>query len=66
MRVTLDELVTGAEAGRRLGVSRQRIKQLSETESLAFPAPVGKVGQATVWRWADIEKWARRTGRLDP
>ena len=52
----LEDLVTGAEAARRLGVSRQRIGQLARTEG--FPRPLGKVGQAVVWRWTEIEAWA--------
>ena len=23
-----------------------------------FPRPLGKVGQAVVWRWTEIEAWA--------
>ena len=51
------DLVTSAEAGRRLGISRQRIGQLAERDD--FPRPLGKVGQATVWRWREIDAWAK-------
>lgn len=60
-RVDLEELVTGAEIGRRIGVSTSRLHQLREQDG--FPEPLGKVGKAIVWRWADIQKWAHRTGR---
>ncbi len=33
------ELVTGAEIGRRLGVSRERVRQWAANERLGFPAP---------------------------
>ena len=58
MKVELEELVSGAEAARRLGLSRERIRQLAGQPG--FPAPLGRVGQAIVWRWADVEAWARQ------
>lgn len=51
----LDTLVTGAEIGRRLGVSTQRAHQLAAQPG--FPAPLGRVGNYVVWRWADVEQW---------
>lgn len=61
-RVDLDELVTGAELGRRIGVSTQRVHQLRA--EAGFPKPLGRVGKAIVWRWADVEAWARKVGRI--
>lgn len=61
MKVAEQELVTGAEIGRRLGFSRARASQLAQQPS--FPDPIGSLGRANVWRWADIEEWAERTGR---
>lgn len=61
MRVDLEELVTAADIGRRLGVSRQRASQLADRED--FPTPLGRVGNYTVFRWRDIERWARASGR---
>lgn len=60
-KYALDELVTRAELARRLGVSGERVRQLAERPH--FPAPLGRVGQALVWRWADIEQWAKQRGR---
>lgn len=51
----LDDLVTGAEIGRRLGVSTQRAHQLAQTDG--FPSPVGRVGNAIVWHWQEVETW---------
>lgn len=45
---------TGAIA-RRMGLSRERIRQLTHTES--WPAPVGKVGSARCWDADDIDQW---------
>ena len=53
----LDDLVTSADAGRRLGISRQRIGQLAQRED--FPRPLGRVGHAVVYRWSEIEAWAK-------
>lgn len=62
-RVELDDLVTGAEVGRRLGVSTQRAHKLAAQDG--FPQPLGRVGNYVVWRWRDIETWARKTGRIE-
>lgn len=55
-QVTFEDLITGAEVARRLGVSRQRVQQLAQTAG--FPTAVGKVGQAVVWHAGDIERYA--------
>jgi hypothetical protein len=54
-KVDLEELVTVADIGRRLGVSTQRAHQL--TRQARFPKRVGRVGQSEVWRLQDIERW---------
>jgi predicted DNA-binding transcriptional regulator AlpA len=50
------------EIGDLLGVSRQRADQLSRLEE--FPEPVAVLSAGRVWRRADVEAWARETGRL--
>ena len=62
MKVDLEELVTGAEVARRLGSSRERVRQLAERDD--FPRPIGRVGVAIVWRWPDVKAWASRSGRI--
>jgi prophage regulatory protein len=57
------ELVSGAEIGRRLGISRERVRQL--TRRADFPVPLGRVGPSLVWRWDEIDDW-RRSHRLQP
>lgn len=54
------ELVGASEIGRRLGVTRERIRQLA---TAVFPAPVGRVGTYSVWRWGDIADWAAARNR---
>lgn len=29
-----------------------------------FPKPLGVLKSAMLWHWPDVEKWARKTGRL--
>ena len=57
----LEDLVTGSEAARRLGVSRQRLQQLAARPD--FPDPLGVLGRANVWRDADIAAWAAEHDR---
>lgn len=57
----LDDLVTGAEIGRRMGVTRARVAQLAAEPG--FPPALGRVGASKVWRWADIQGWLATSGR---
>jgi predicted DNA-binding transcriptional regulator AlpA len=50
------QLLSGAEVARRIGVSRQRVSQLAATSH--FPKPLSSVGGYLVWRWGDIADWA--------
>jgi hypothetical protein len=51
------ELVSGGEVARRLGVSRERVRQLSDDPS-RFPRPLAVIGRDRVWRWGDVATWA--------
>jgi prophage regulatory protein len=55
------DLVGLTEIADMLGVSRQRVDQLAATE--AFPEPVADLAAGRVWKLADVEKWAKATGR---
>jgi predicted DNA-binding transcriptional regulator AlpA len=52
-----------AEVAELLGVSRTRVGQLAQRED--FPRPVIRLAAGPVWESADIERWARDTGRID-
>jgi prophage regulatory protein len=54
-------LVSVHEIAAILGVSRQRVDQLSRTE--AFPEPVALLAVGRIWLREDIEAWASATGR---
>lgn len=55
------DLAGTAEIARLLGVSRQRVQQLSRTPD--FPTPAATLLMGHVWHTADIRDWARETGR---
>jgi prophage regulatory protein len=48
-----------AEVAERLGVSRQRVDQLTR-EHADFPEPVGRLRAGRVWEQAAIEGWIVR------
>lgn len=55
--------VMGAhEIATYLGVSRQRVTQL--TNSHHFPAPTVTLAMGKLWDGHDVERWARERGRI--
>lgn len=65
-RPSLPALVSGVEAAAILGVSRQRVHQLT-TENSRFPAPIVVLASGKVWLRSEIEEfnrtWTRKPGR---
>lgn len=57
----LEDLVTGGEIAKRLGMSRARVHQLAVRPD--FPKPLGRVGQSKVWKWSDVRAWLPQVGR---
>lgn len=57
--------LTRRDIGDLLGVSRQRVYELADRAD--FPRPYCLVDDDTkpIWRRADVELWAKQTGRLD-
>ena len=56
------EVLGVTEVAELLGISRQRVDQLSHSDP-DFPEPVAELGRGRVWARAAIVKWARETGR---
>lgn len=56
------EILGITEVAALLGVSRQRVDQLSHTDP-DFPEPVTTLGRGRLWERKGIEKWARESGR---
>ena len=63
-RVPVDQLVGAAEIAERLNLAGPDTVHVWRRRHEDFPAPVAALRQALVWAWPDVEKWARRTGRL--
>jgi hypothetical protein len=59
---TCDDLVGVFEIASMLGVSRQRVDQLSRADA-AFPDPVAELHAGRIWRLDDIVRWANLSGR---
>jgi predicted DNA-binding transcriptional regulator AlpA len=51
------ELLTGEQVAARLGISRQRVQQLTSRPD--FPPPVGRIGKAVVYNMNDVDDYAR-------
>jgi hypothetical protein len=63
---TVPELASAADAAKLLGISRQRVHQLT-TSNPRFPQPVSRVATGPLWTKASIEWfnsiWDRQPGR---
>jgi prophage regulatory protein len=57
----MHHLVGIREIAAMLGVSPQRVDQLSNTAN--FPGPEVELASGRIWKRADVEKWAKATGR---
>jgi hypothetical protein len=62
------DLVSRGDIAERSGWPDQTISvwilRHSDNEQHPFPAPVGFVAGARVWRWEEVEHWLRATNRL--
>ena len=56
------ELMGTSEVAEFLGVTNQRVDQLARRPD--FPNPIAVLAAGRIWNHADIEAWARRTGRI--
>lgn len=56
------DLLGTSEIAELLGISRQMVHRLTRRDD--FPAPTAELAIGKVWRRADVEAWARKTGRL--
>lgn len=54
-------LVGVAEIAEMLGVTRQRVHQLTKLDD--FPAPEAVLSAGTIWKRTAIEKWMKTKGK---
>lgn len=57
-----EDLVSGAEIGRRLGVSREAVRKWANAPERDFPPPLARVGRSVVWDWGAVKTWADSNG----
>jgi prophage regulatory protein len=57
------DLVGLTEIAEMLDLSRQRVDQIVRADP-RFPEPVAVIAAGRIWRRSDVERWARRDGRL--
>lgn len=62
LRGVAGHLMGLTEIAELLGVSRQRVHQLSKSPD--FPEPTARLSAGLIWEREAIEAWARQTGRL--
>ncbi len=60
----VDALVGTAEIAERLGVASPEAVYQWKRRYPDFPSPVARLRIGFVWNWPDVERWARKTGRL--
>ena len=54
-------VLAAAEIAQMLGLSRQRVTQLSAKPD--FPVPIATLSVGKIWAYDDIKAWAEQTGR---
>lgn len=56
MLIAVEQLVGAAEVAEILGVSRQRVTQLTSRDD--FPTPAAVLAMGKVWLRDDVQQWA--------
>jgi predicted DNA-binding transcriptional regulator AlpA len=62
MRIVTHHLVGAVEIAAMLGVTRQRVYQMTN-EDPTFPAPEVTLAGGRVWTRKSVEAWAKAAGR---
>ena len=62
--VRVADLVGTVEIAQRVGVGDHNVVNTWRYRHADFPEPVVTLRHARIWSWADVERWARETGRL--
>jgi predicted DNA-binding transcriptional regulator YafY len=60
----MDDLVSAADIAERPGVGKSTVVHDWRYRNLGFPEAVKMIGSVGIWHWPDVEKWAKKTGRL--
>jgi predicted DNA-binding transcriptional regulator AlpA len=62
-RYATEDLVGVAEISQRLGVGTSVVHDWRRRHP-EFPEPVLVLRMGLIWSWSEVERWARKTGRL--
>jgi hypothetical protein len=62
--IRAEDLVGAGEIADRLGLARPSLVHDWMRRYDEFPEPIARLKSGNVWLWPDVERWARRTGRL--
>jgi hypothetical protein len=63
-KIDVNDLVGAEEIAQRLGLAHVQSVHTLRHRHPDFPTPVKKLQRTMIWLWPDIERWARKTGRL--
>jgi hypothetical protein len=63
-KVDVAELVGALEIAQRMGSKRRQLVTDWRRRHHDFPEPIARLSAGDVWAWSDIEKWAKRSGRI--
>jgi hypothetical protein len=63
-KVDVEQLVGAAEIATRLGMKQNHVVHEWRRRYEDFPEPAAVLTQGMVWVWPDVQRWARKTGRL--
>ncbi|HEX9992461.1 MAG TPA: hypothetical protein VGB14_05995 [Acidimicrobiales bacterium] len=63
-KVDVDDIVSASEIAARLGAKQPSVVHDWRRRHADFPQPIARVKLGHLWAWPDVERWARRTGRL--
>lgn len=64
-KIDVDDIVSASEIAARLGVKRRGVVHDWRRRHPDFPEPVAQVALVHLWVWPEVERWARKTGRLE-
>ena len=59
----MHHLMSAREIAALLEISRQRVDRIAKTDE-TFPEPVAILSGIRVWETAQVETWARASGRI--
>ena len=60
----MDQLVGASEIAKRLGLKTRQSVHVWRQRYDDFPEPVLRLDMGLVWNWPDVERWAKKAGKL--